>query len=48
MTRIEIFFSNLFPKLILRKKLVATVLYVISKHVTNFKTKMDLTLNTDI
>lgn len=45
---IEIFFSKLFASKILENEIVATIVYVISKRLTEFKTKMDNILNTDI
>jgi len=47
-SKIEIFFIKLFSNKILENEVVSTVLYVISKKLTEFKTKMDNILNTDI
>lgn len=46
--RTMIFFSKLFPKFILQNKIVATVLYTISKKIATFKLKFDNILNEDI
>lgn len=48
MTRIAIFFSNLFSPTILKNNIVATTLYTISQKLVEFKNKMELTLNNDI
>lgn len=48
LTKIEIFFSNLFPKNTLKNKIVSTILYDISQKLKTFKSKIDATLNTDI
>jgi hypothetical protein len=48
MNKIEIFFSKLFANYILKNEIVATILYVVSKNMVEFKTKIDKTLNTDI
>jgi hypothetical protein len=47
-TKITIFFMKLFSNKILGNEIVATTLFVISKELEKFKTKMDNILNTDI
>jgi hypothetical protein len=46
--KIQIFFTKLFSNKILENEVVATVLYVVSLKLNEFKTKMDNTLNTQI
>ena len=46
--KIETFFTKLFASKILENEIVATVIYIISKKLTEFKIKMDNILNTDI
>ena len=48
MDKITIFFSKLFSNIILQNKIVATVLYNISKQLVVFKNKLDVQLNNDI
>jgi len=47
-SRISIFFMKLFSNKILENETVATTLFVVSKELEKFKTKMDNILNTDI
>ena len=46
--RIQIYFSKLFSNIILKNRIVATVLYTISGQLAEFKKKMNITLNQDI
>lgn len=48
MDKFGIFFSKLFSSIILDNEIVATVLYRISLQLSEFKSKIDNTLNTDI
>jgi hypothetical protein len=45
---IQSFFSNLFPKLILKNKIVATIIYNIGLKFSDMKDKTDIITNTDI
>ena len=47
-TKIEIFFSNLFSPIILKNKIVATVLYKLSLQIKEINNKIDLIINDDI
>lgn len=47
-SKIQIFFSKLFSKIILENRIVATILYTVGKEVSSFKIKMEKTLDTDI
>lgn len=47
-SKIEIFFSGLISKIILRNPIVATIIYNLGILLTETKTKIDNTLNTDI
>lgn len=47
-SKIGIFFSKLFSSIILENEIVSTILYNVSKQLSQFKTKIDNTLNTDI
>lgn len=47
-TKVEIYFSQLFSKVILKNSIVATILYTVLKKIIVFKTKMENTLNNDI
>lgn len=48
MNRIEIFFSKLFPNIILKNEIVSTILYNVNILLVEFKKKIDYKLNTDI
>lgn len=48
MENFKIFFSNLFPSLILENKIVATIVFNLSEILGQFQDKIDNTLNTDI
>jgi hypothetical protein len=48
MTKIEAFFSKFFSNIILKNKVVATVLYTIQQQIKTYKTTFDNNLNTDI
>jgi hypothetical protein len=45
---IQIFFSNLFPKLILKNRIVATIIYNIGVKFGQMKDESDILTNTDI
>jgi len=47
-SNIEIFFASLFPKIILKNEIIATIVYNISLRLTSIKKKIDNTTNTDI
>lgn len=48
MNKFEVFFSKLFPNIILKNEIVATILYNINNLMVKFKEKIDYKLNTDI
>jgi len=47
-SKIEIFFSSLYPKLILGNPIVATIVFNIGLKLKELKIKIDNTINTDI
>ncbi len=47
-SKLELFFSGLFPKLILENIIVSTIIYNIGLLLKDFKTKIDNSLNNDI
>jgi hypothetical protein len=47
-SKIEIFFSNLFSKIILTNEIVATILYVVGYKTGKYKEYIDKKLNTDV
>ncbi len=47
-SKIEIFFSGLISRIILRNTIVATIIYNLGLLLTKTKSKIDNTLNTDI
>lgn len=46
--KIEIYFSKLFSNVILKNKIVSTILYNISQQIKEFDEKIKLTINEDI
>ena len=46
--KIEIYFSKLFSNVILKNKIVSTILYIISQQIKEFDEKIKLTINEDI
>lgn len=46
--KIEIYFSKLFSNVILKNKIVSTILYTISQQIKEFDEKIKLTINEDI
>lgn len=44
----ELFFSNLFPQVILRNEIVSTIVYVVGVKLQILKDKIDKHLDTDI
>ena len=48
MEKIQIFFAKLFANKILENEVVATVVYVISQKLVEFKTKINNTININI
>ena len=47
-SKVEIFFSGLFPKIILQNKIIATIPSPLGLKFTEVKKDIDNTLNTDI
>lgn len=47
-SKIETFFTGLFPKIILKNKIVATIVFNLCVLFRDFKIKVDNTINTDI
>ena len=47
-SKIEIFFTGLFPTIVLKNTIVATIIYNIGLKLNVFKTEIDNTINTDI
>lgn len=47
-TKIEIYFSKLFANVILKNKIVSTVLYNVSQQIKEFNRKLDIVTNEDI
>lgn len=48
MRKIQLFFINMFPKLILENEIVASILSVVSMKISVMKEEVDKTLNIDI
>lgn len=47
-SKIEIFFTGLFPKIILGNNIVSTIIFNLGLIFRDFKNKIDNTINTDI
>lgn len=48
MKSIKIFFTNLFPSIILNNDIIATIVYNLSNVIADFQDKINKQLNTDI
>lgn len=48
MNNFVIFFSSMFPKIILNNKIIATIVYNLGIKINETKVKIDKTLNNDI